>query len=123
MIPLKIELRSIRLSGLVLVASVLIACGDRPASEVEEVIRPAKLMTINIDGNGITREYPGTVSATQSVELGFEVAAAAGDLPFLPHPASRRAKRKRPRAKKPRGGTDKGKESPFSKLQDLTIAT
>jgi RND family efflux transporter MFP subunit len=82
MIPLKIELRSICLSGLVLVAGMLTACGDKPASEVEEVIRPAKLMTINIDGNGITREYPGTVSATQSVELGFEVAGKIVELPI-----------------------------------------
>ncbi len=56
-------------------------------------------------------------------ELGFEVDAAAGELTFLPHAASRRAKRKRGKARKPRGGTDKGKDSPFSKLQNLSIAT
>jgi ATP-dependent RNA helicase SUPV3L1/SUV3 len=56
-------------------------------------------------------------------ELGFEVDAAAGELTFLPHAASRRAKRKHGKVKKPRGGTDKGKDSPFSKLRDLTIAT
>ena len=82
MIPLKIELRGIRWSGLVLVAGMLIACGDKPADEVEEVVRPAKLMTINIDGNGKILEYPGTVSATQSVELGFEVAGKIVELPI-----------------------------------------
>jgi RND family efflux transporter MFP subunit len=82
MIPFKIELRGIRLSGLVLVAGTLIACGDKPPAEVEEVVRPAKLMTIDSGGNGTTREYPGTVSATQSVELGFEVAGKIVELPI-----------------------------------------
>ena len=82
MIPLKIELRGIFLSGLVLVAGMLTACGNSQESEVEEVVRPAKLMTINADGNGMIREYPGTVSATQSVELGFEVAGKIVELPI-----------------------------------------
>jgi RND family efflux transporter MFP subunit len=38
-------------------------------------------MTINMGGDGTTREYPGTVSATQSVELGFEVAGKIVELP------------------------------------------
>ena len=82
MIPLKNTLRGICLSGLVLGAGILTACGDKSEPEVEEVVRPAKLMTINIDGNGLTREYPGTVSATQSVELGFEVAGKIVELPI-----------------------------------------
>ncbi len=61
-------------------------------------------------------------------ELGFEVDPAAGELTFLPHGASRRAKRKRGKAKTARRGSggrgqDRGKDSPFSKLQDLTIPT
>jgi ATP-dependent RNA helicase SUPV3L1/SUV3 len=56
-------------------------------------------------------------------ELGFDVDPAAGELTFLPHAASRRAKRKRGKAKTARRGPDQGKDSPFSKLQDLTIAT
>jgi RND family efflux transporter MFP subunit len=82
MIPLKIELRGIFLSGLVLVAGMLTACDNNPESDVEEVVRPVKLMTIDIGGNGKTREYPGTVSATQSVELGFEVAGKIVELPI-----------------------------------------
>ena len=70
-----------RLFGLTLMAFMLIACGDKPAPEAEEVVRPAKLMTINTAGDGTTREYPGTVSATQSVELGFEVAGKIVELP------------------------------------------
>ena len=82
MIPLKIELRGIFLSGLMLFAGMLTACGNDPESEVEDVVRPVKLMTIGIDGVGKTREYPGTVSATQSVELGFEVAGKIVELPI-----------------------------------------
>jgi RND family efflux transporter MFP subunit len=82
MISPNIELRGIRLSGLVLIAGTLVACGDKPEADVEEVVRPAKLMTINSGGNGIIREYPGTVSATQSVELGFEVPGKIVELPI-----------------------------------------
>jgi RND family efflux transporter MFP subunit len=80
--PSKLEFRRARLLGLALTASMLIACGDKPAPEVEEVVRPAKLMTINVGGDGTTREYPGTVSATQSVELGFEVAGKIVERPI-----------------------------------------
>ena len=82
MIPFKIEFRSMRLAGVVRVACTLIACGDKPVPETREVVRPAKLMTINSGGDGSTREYPGTVSATQSVELGFEVAGKIVELPI-----------------------------------------
>jgi RND family efflux transporter MFP subunit len=80
--PSKHEFRKARLLGLALTACMLIACGDKPAPVVEEVVRPAKLMTINTTGDGTTREYPGTVSATQSVELGFEVAGKIVELPI-----------------------------------------
>jgi RND family efflux transporter MFP subunit len=82
MIPSKTEFRSLRLPGLALMTLMLIACGDEPVAEVEEVVRPAKLMTINAGGDGTTREYPGTVSAKQSVELGFEVAGKIVELPI-----------------------------------------
>jgi RND family efflux transporter MFP subunit len=38
-------------------------------------------MTLDQPGAGLTREYPGTVSAKQSVELGFEVSGKIIDLP------------------------------------------
>ena len=79
--PSKFQFRRARLLGLALTACMLIACGDKPVPEVAEVVRPAKLMTINTAGDGTTREYPGTVSATQSVELGFEVPGKIVELP------------------------------------------
>ena len=56
-------------------------------------------------------------------ELGFEVDPSAGELTFLPRAATRRAKRNRGKAKAVRRRADKGRDSPFSKLQGLTIAT
>jgi RND family efflux transporter MFP subunit len=79
--PSKLEFRRARLLGLALTACMLIACGDKPVPEPKEVVHPAKLMTINVGGDGTTREYPGTVEATQSVELGFEVPGKIVELP------------------------------------------
>ena len=62
--PSKHKFRGARLLGLSLATCMLIACGDKPVPETKEVVRPAKLMTINAGGDGTTREYPGTVAAT-----------------------------------------------------------
>jgi ATP-dependent RNA helicase SUPV3L1/SUV3 len=56
-------------------------------------------------------------------ELGFDIDPAAGDLTFLLRAASRRAQRKRGPAKSARRRSGQGKDSPFSKLQDLTTAS
>ena len=56
-------------------------------------------------------------------ELGFAVDPASDGLAFLPPAASRRAKRKRGKPGKTRKGAAKGKDSPFAKLQELTIPT
>ncbi len=81
MTPSKPEFHGLRLPGLALISLMLIACGDEPVAEVE-VVRPAKLMTINAGGDGVSVEYPGAVSATQSVDLGFEVAGKIIELPI-----------------------------------------
>jgi len=56
-------------------------------------------------------------------ELGFEVDTTASELTFLPRAASRRARRKRAKAKTARRRPGHGKDSPFAKLQDLTPAS
>ena len=58
---------------LLAVALVLPACEKAPEPEVQDVVRPIKMMTLGGGGAGSTLEYPGTVSATRSVEMGFEV--------------------------------------------------
>lgn len=61
---------------------LLQACGEAPEPEVKELIRPIKMMTLGGDGGGATLEYPGTVSAARSVELGFEVPGKIIELPI-----------------------------------------
>ena len=77
-----LEPTSLRLAGLLLAATLLHGCGDDAPPEVKEVVRPVKLMTITQGGASRTLEYPGKVSATQSVELGFEVAGKIVELPI-----------------------------------------
>jgi len=56
-------------------------------------------------------------------ELGFEVDGAADELTFLPHGATRRAKRRRGKAKSADRRAARAADSPFAKLQDLTSAS
>ncbi|MGB5261018.1 MAG: efflux RND transporter periplasmic adaptor subunit [Gammaproteobacteria bacterium] len=72
----------IRLLIVVFAALMLQACGEAPEPEVRDVVRPIKMMTLGGGGGGSTLEYPGTVSAIRSVELGFEVPGKIIELPI-----------------------------------------
>jgi RND family efflux transporter MFP subunit len=76
------ESASLRLVGLVFVAVMLHGCGDDAPPPAQEVVRPVKLMTIDQGGASRSLQYPGKVSATQSVELGFEVSGKIVELPI-----------------------------------------
>jgi RND family efflux transporter MFP subunit len=65
-----------------LTSILLVACGDDAPTETQEIVRPVKLMTVDQGGDSTIREYPGKVSATQSVELGFEVSGKIIELPI-----------------------------------------
>jgi RND family efflux transporter MFP subunit len=80
--PTLSEFTGVRLFAVVLSTCVLVACGEAPQPEEKEIVRPVKLMTLGAGGAGTTREYPGEVSATQSVELGFEVPGKIVELPI-----------------------------------------
>ncbi len=82
MIPRISEYPGIRLVILALTAIILTACGDEPPPVKEEVVRQVKLMKLELGGSAGSLEYPGKVSATQSVELGFEVAGKIVELPI-----------------------------------------
>jgi RND family efflux transporter MFP subunit len=75
------EYPGLLLACLALTAAMLTACGEEPVPEAKEVVRPAKLMTVSLGGSVGTLEYPGNITATQSVELGFEVAGKIVELP------------------------------------------
>ena len=73
---------ALRLFSLALVITLLSACAEEAPPPPKEVVRPVKLITIAEDGSSTSREFPGTVTATQSVELGFEVAGKIVELPI-----------------------------------------
>jgi len=71
----------VRLFSLALIGIALSACSEDPPPP-PEVVRPVKLMTIAADRNSTVREYPGKISAKQSVQIGFEVAGKIIELPI-----------------------------------------
>lgn len=59
---------------LVILALLLAGCSDRTPPEPEQqVIRPAKLMTITSSGEALRYEYTARIEALQSIDLSFEV--------------------------------------------------
>jgi len=71
-----------RLFAVMFATLILTACGDAPEPESKEVVRPVKLMTLVAGDTGRTLEYPGHVSATRAVSLGFEVPGKIIELPI-----------------------------------------
>ena len=59
----------------------LSSCSKQKEVVKEEVIRPAKILTIKGGGTEQTRKYPGKVQAMDRVELSFEVAGKLVKLP------------------------------------------
>jgi RND family efflux transporter MFP subunit len=68
----------IRSTGIATISIVLTvalsACGPDEVVERAEVARPVKMMTLGLATGGASLEIPGSVHATQSAELAFEVA-------------------------------------------------
>jgi RND family efflux transporter MFP subunit len=81
MTPTLFKHPALRLGSVMLTTFLLVACGDDAPPEKKEIIRPVKLMTLDVGGAGSTVEYPGEVSAARSVELGFEVSGKIIELP------------------------------------------
>ena len=63
------------------ISLTLMGCGTDVAEPVKEIIQPAKVMTIKGSTNEVNRQLPGTVRASQRVNLSFQV---AGLLKFFP---------------------------------------
>ena len=61
---------------------LLPACEKASEPEVKDIARPIKMMTLRGGGDASTLEYPGTVEATRSVEMGFEVPGRIIELPI-----------------------------------------
>lgn len=57
---------------------LLVGCGEPPA-EKEAKVRPVKIHTIGSLAPTAVREYPGTIRAHQTAEMGFEVSGRITD--------------------------------------------
>ena len=71
-----------RFLAVLLAASLLAACGGEPEVEAEPPARPVKMMTIGDEPVKVSWEYPGAITATRNVDLGFEVAGKIIELPI-----------------------------------------
>ncbi|MCK5382702.1 MAG: efflux RND transporter periplasmic adaptor subunit [Gammaproteobacteria bacterium] len=58
------------------------ACGKAPEPEAAPPVRPVKIMTIGSQGEKVTWEFPGKVTAVRNVELAFEVQGKIIELPI-----------------------------------------
>ena len=72
----------IRLFIVVISILLLPACGKPPEPEIKEDSRPVKMMTLGSVSGKVRLEYPGVISAVESVELGFEVPGKIIALPI-----------------------------------------
>ena len=74
-------LRTVFLTSLL--ALLLISCGKKEAEKTEAIAgRPIKLMTVGSNLTGQTRSLPGTVRATDRVDLAFQVSGPLIELPI-----------------------------------------
>jgi membrane fusion protein, multidrug efflux system len=68
---------------LVLSACGLLSCSEKPQQETAApVVRPVKLLTIGDVSASQARKLPGTVKATDQVDLAFQVEGTLFDLPI-----------------------------------------
>jgi len=70
----------LRITSVAALTALATACTE-PTAETEEVIRPIKILEIGSAVAGETREFPGTIGATQHAEMGFEVAGRVIEFP------------------------------------------
>ena len=62
-------------------AILTVSCGKEQEPVAEEVVRPAKVMTVTSMDEEFRRTYPGKVRAAQRVDLAFQVAGPLIELP------------------------------------------
>ena len=71
-----------RFLAILLAASLLPACGGEPEVVAEPPARSVKMMTIGDASVKVAWEYPGAITATRNVDLGFEVPGKIIELPI-----------------------------------------
>ncbi|UZE97658.1 efflux RND transporter periplasmic adaptor subunit [Alkalimarinus alittae] len=63
------------------ISLALMGCGQEETGSAKEIIQPAKIMIVKGASNEVNRQLPGTVRASQRVNLSFQV---PGQLKFFP---------------------------------------
>lgn len=66
---------------LLVISWVLIGCGQQESEPVKDIIQPAKVLVVKGSANEVSRQIPGTVRASQRVQLSFQV---SGQLKHFP---------------------------------------
>lgn len=61
--------------------AIIAGCSEPEQQEVAEVTQPVKVMTIGGASGELTREFPGTVRATQRVTMSFQVPGRLVEFP------------------------------------------
>ncbi len=74
-------MKAFALGAVLALLAVPVAAQDTPSAD--PVVRPVKLMTVNADSLGITRQFFGQIVARQTVDLAFQVSGRVIDFPVL----------------------------------------
>lgn len=75
--------RYLRLWAVVAAAATVASCGDAPAPERTETVRPAKLVTVGTASQQRDLSFPAVIRAAQSAELTFPVPGQVIELNVL----------------------------------------
>ncbi|MEO0951250.1 MAG: efflux RND transporter periplasmic adaptor subunit, partial [Pseudomonadota bacterium] len=75
--------RYLRLCAAVAVVATLASCGEAPAPEKTETVRPAKLITVGTASQQRNLSFPAVVRAAQSAELTFPIPGQVVELGVL----------------------------------------
>ncbi|MEM8868372.1 MAG: efflux RND transporter periplasmic adaptor subunit [Verrucomicrobiota bacterium] len=70
-----------RLIGLAMCLILLAGCGGGEASVIRDVVRPAKIHTVQIGVPTVSLEYPGQIEAKLDASLAFEINGRVVSLP------------------------------------------
>lgn len=76
-------IRYLRLCAAVAVAATLASCGEPPAPERTETVRPAKLIAVGTASQQRNMSFPAVVRAAQSAELTFPIPGQVVELNVL----------------------------------------
>ncbi|GAA3566507.1 efflux RND transporter periplasmic adaptor subunit [Marinobacter xestospongiae] len=72
---------TLRILPWIFLVLLLGACGEAPDTPAPAVVQPVKILTLGGSGQTLSREFPGTVRATQRVSMAFQVPGRLVEFP------------------------------------------